>query len=263
MSTAAPIPQPDQQQHPPLRAHGSLQSVQSLLYLIVIAVFFSAFCAQPYQIPSGSMEPTLLIGDFLLVNKQIVPNSGAFSPLPHSTIHRGDIVVFHYPVDPSMLLIKRVIGVPGDHVRLHQGLVYINGRPINEPYAVYIPTGPDSFRDNFPRMQSVDPGVTSRWWIQMRGIVHDGELTVPAGRYFVLGDNRNESEDSRYWGFVPQSSIIGRPVLIYFSLREPHRNDPSAAAQVRAPLQTSNLEESLIDHVADFARWDRTIQVVH
>ncbi|MEO6802168.1 MAG: signal peptidase I, partial [Granulicella sp.] len=156
----------------PLAAHtaaahetnGALHAIQSLLYIIVVAIFIIGFSMQPYRIPSGSMEPTLLVGDFLLVDKQLVPTRSERDPLPLTTIRHGDIIVFHYPVDTSVLLVKRVIGLPGDHLHLRGGRVYRNGQLLTEPYAVYRPAGPDSFRDNFPRMQSADPGIDAHWW---------------------------------------------------------------------------------------------------
>ncbi|WP_263383040.1 signal peptidase I [Granulicella arctica] len=241
---------------------GPLAAVQSVLYLIVIAIFIIAFSAQPFQIPSGSMEPTLLVGDFLLVNKQLVPTE-AHDPLPPTSIHRGDIVVFHYPVEPSLHLVKRVIGLPGDRVRLREGHVYINDQRLDEPYAVYRAAGPDSFRDNFPRMETAEPGIDANWWIEMRHRIDHDNLVVPPNKYFVLGDNRNNSEDSRYWGFVPRSAIVGKPFLIYFSLRRIERNDPSAAPQLKAPLRSSRIRQSFLGHLVDLARWDRTLRVIY
>ncbi len=247
------------QRHPT----GPLAAVQSVVYLIVVAIFIIAFSAQPFRIPSGSMEATLLIGDFLLVNKQLVSASSGNHPLPATSIRRGDVIVFHYPVEPSLHLVKRVIGLPGDRIRLRDGRVYIGGQRLNEPYAVYTPAEPDSFRDNFPRMQSAEPGIDSRWWIEMRRRIDHGDLVVPAGEYFVLGDNRNNSEDSRYWGFVPRAAIVGKPFLIYFSLRQAERNDFPAMPQFDASLRSTRIKESVMDHLADFARWDRTLRVIY
>ena len=249
---------PTRVQHPT----GPLHAAQSVLFLIVIAIFIITFTAQPFQIPSGSMEPTLLIGDFLLVNKQLVP-AGARDPLPATSIHRGDIIVFHYPVEPALHLVKRVIGLPGDRIRLHEGRVFVNGQPLAEPYAMYLRADPDSFRDNFPRMQSAEPGIDSRWWIEMRSRIDHGELVVPKGEYFVLGDNRNNSEDSRYWGFVPQAAIVGKPFLIYFSVRRLERDDPPATPVASAPLRSTRIHRSALDRLAHFARWSRTLRVVH
>ena len=218
--------------------HSMLHAFQSLLYIVVIALFVMTFTMQPFRIPSASMEPTLLVGDFLLVNKEI--STGRFPALaPANLIRRGDLIVFHYPVDPALHLVKRIVGLPGDRLRLRDGRVWIDGRALSEPYAVYLPSGADSYRDDFPRMDRADPAVDSRWWVQMHSLVANGELTIPPDSYFVLGDNRNNSEDSRYWGLVPRAAIVGKPFLIYFSLKEP-------------AVSLTNL-----------ARWDRTLRIVH
>ena len=183
------------------RAHGALPSLQSLLNVLVVALFILTFTVQPFRIPSASMEPTLLVGDFLLVEKQVGAETWPSIYAPLGEVRRGDIIVFHYPVNSAMHLIKRVVGLPGDRVRLHDGRVYINGRAFDEPYAMYLPAPEDSYRDEFPRMDRAEPGVDAHWWVERRSRVANGELTVPSGSYFVLGDNRNNSEDSRYWGF--------------------------------------------------------------
>ena len=242
---------------------GILPALQSLLHLIVIAIFIITFCAQPFRIPSESMESTLLVGDFLLVNKQAgSPNpEGSAGLLPSAAIHRGDIIVFHDPVDATLHLVKRVIGLPGDHLRLHNGRVFINGRPLSEPYAVYRASPPDNFRDNFPRFQSADPEIDSHWWIRMRSLIDNGELIIPTGNYFVMGDNRNDSEDSRYWGFVPREAIVGKPMLIYFSLQQQDTDDASTLTQ-EALADQRRKHSSKIDSLVDFARWGRTFQIV-
>jgi signal peptidase I len=200
--------------------HSLLHAFQSLLYILVVALFIMAFIAQPFRIPSASMEPTLLVGDFLLVNKEV--STGGFPAL--ATIQRGDLIVFHYPVDPAL--------------RLRDGRVLIDGRALSEPYAFYRPSATDSYRDDFPRLDRADPAVDSRWWVQMHSLVANGELTIPPDSYFVLGDNRNNSEDSRYWGLVPRAAIVGKPFLVYFSLKEPAVS------------------------LANLARWDRTLRIV-
>jgi len=242
--------------------HGFLPALQSLFSIIVIAIFIITFCVQPFRIPSESMEPTLLVGDFLLVDKQTGPPSGFDSLLSPATIHRGDIIVFHDPVDASLHLVKRVIGLPGDHLRLHDQRVYIDGRPLSEPYAVYRPSPPDNFRDNFPRLQSPDPDINSVWWIKMRNLIDNGELIIPAGDYFVLGDNRNDSDDSRYWGFVPRDAIVGKPLLIYFSLQQHSNDDPGTLTETSSARNRPHRPPSRMDAVVDFARWGRTLQVV-
>jgi signal peptidase I len=246
---------------PAVQRHGLLQAFQSLLNIVVVALFIIAFTVQPFRIPSASMEPTLLVGDFLLVDKQVGAEISPRIFPPTDVIHRGDVIVFHYPVDSSMHLVKRVIGLPGDRVRLHDGHAYIDGSAIPEPYAVFRSSMPDSYRDDFPRMVSADPGVDSHWWIQMRSLVWDGELTVPPDSYFVLGDNRNDSEDSRYWGFVPRAAIVGKPLLVYFSLNE-HGSMPGQTTASAMPGNGAEQRESPAASLIDFARWDRVLHII-
>ncbi len=265
--TPETAPPPPPAASPLHHSAGILAPLQSLLNLIVIAVFIITFCAQPFRIPSESMESTLLVGDFLLVNKQASsPNSADDSAgiLPSPAIHRGDIIVFHDPVDDTLHLVKRVIGLPGDHLRLRGGQVFINGHALTEPYAIYRPSPPDNFRDNFPRLQSPDPEIDSHWWIRMRGLIDNGELIIPTGNYFVMGDNRNDSEDSRYWGFVPQEAIVGKPLLIYFSLRQQQTADDGAPLTQQAIAENQRRQHTgrIVDSLSDFARWGRTFQIV-
>ena len=243
-------------------AVGVLPAVQSLLYVLVAALFLMTFTVQPIRIPSSSMEPTLLVGDFLLLDKQAASGGGGL--LPPAGIERGDVIVFHDPVDdPSIHLVKRVIGLPGDRLHLRGGVVFLNGRPLTESYAVHRPSFSDTFRDDFPLLQTMDAGVNPNWWIRLRGLVHGGELTVPKDHYFVLGDNRNDSEDSRYWGFVPRDAIVGKPVLIYFSWKAPESSaDQAAGPNPDAPGAGIIRGVQANAGLADFARWDRTFRVV-
>ncbi len=227
-ATGHPQRPPTPQQQRVAYAHpvGVLPALQSVLYVLVVALFLMTFTVQPIRIPSPSMEPTLLVGDFLLLDKQ----SSADDPpiLPRASIERGDVIVFHDPVDdPSVHLVKRVIGLPGDRLHLRDGVVFVNGQPLTENYAVYRPAARSTFRDDFPMLETIDAGVNPAWWIKLRSLVRAGEVTVPAGNYFVMGDNRNDSEDSRYWGFVPREDIVGKPVLIYFSWNDRSGNDRS------------------------------------
>jgi signal peptidase I len=205
---------------PASKAHdGVLATFRSLLEFVVVAMFALTFILQPFRIPSESMVPTLRVGDFLMVDKQSFEPEGHLAwMLPSSGVHRGDLVVFHFPVDPSMHLVKRVVAVPGDRIRLRGGRVWINDAPLNEPYAFYSPAEMNDFRDNFPSLRETDPSLDPRWWMDLRRSVVGGELTVPRGELFVLGDNRNDSEDSRYWGFVPEADVVGRPFVVYFSI---------------------------------------------
>lgn len=245
------------------------EAAASLLRTVVIALFALTFILQPFLIPSESMERTLLVGDFLLFNKQVYAPPGVWGHLlPYSDVRRGDIIVFHHSDPP--LLVKRVIGLPGDHLRIVNGRVWINGAPLNEPYAAYEPAPPNSFRDNFPARIYTDPEVDPDWWKQMQSLTRDGVLTVPQGDYFVLGDNRNHSMDSRFWGFVPRQAIVARPLVIYFSLRRPSTTDVQPAAQANGQAGSGQASNDRLGHdsglsarLAAFARWNRIFRVVH
>jgi signal peptidase I len=235
-----------------------ISSLQSLLGTVVIAVFVITFIVQAFQIPSPSMESTLLIGDYLLVNKLVYGGrSLGDSAMPYRPVRRGDIVVFHYPVTPSQHFVKRVIGVPGDRLRLINKQVFVNGTALKEPYAHFSRSSNDVFRDNFPRLD-IAPGVTPEWWIQLHKLVEDGQLIVPEGHYFVMGDNRDDSYDSRYWGFVPQANIIGRPLLIYWSVKDPA--DPVAPSSVSGKLYHFAYA---VTHIFQTTRWNRTLRLVN
>jgi signal peptidase I len=247
----------------PVENFGVLTSLQSFCTILTAAIFVITFVAQPFRIPSESMEQTLLVGDFLLVNKQVLEPSGSIGRwvLPYTPVHRGDVIVFHYPIDASLHLVKRVIGVPGDHIALKGGRVYRNGELLQEPYAEYIPAPPDSYRDNFPLMPTADPGVDTHWWLTLHRYVQNGELVVPPGEYFVMGDNRNNSEDSRYWGFVPQANIVGQPWVVYFSLRGA---EPAIVGLPAAEAQTQHAGtlSFLVDSVENLARWNRCFHII-
>ena len=237
---------------------GLLEMARSLTCVIVIALFILTFIVQPFRIPSESMEHTLLVGDFLLVNKTAYAPAGLWGwLLPYHRLRRGDIVVFHFPPDPSLHVLKRVIGLPGDHVRLDNGVVWVNGVQIPEPYATFEPAYADEFRDNFPTELYTDPGVNPQWWMEMRRDVRSGDLVVPEGNYFVLGDNRNFSSDSRYWGYVTHDHIVRRPLLIYFSLREPSATDVADVADDRLGQKSNPLSR-----IEGFARWNRFLRIV-
>ena len=205
---------------------GLLYTLPALLRVLVVGIFLTTFLLQPFRIPSASMVPTLQIGDFVLVSKTgAAPEPdglwGALERrlLPRTELRRGDLVVFYFPPDPTHDLVKRVVALPGERLQMRGGRVFINGQALRESYAMYTPEPPEVFRDEFPNLREADPNVNPRWWLTLRhSLGGDGELTVPPNSYFVLGDNRNHSEDSRYWGFVPQAKIIGRPLLIYFAV---------------------------------------------
>jgi signal peptidase I len=169
-------------------------------------LFVRTWVFQAFKIPTGSMENNLLIGDHLIVNKMIfAPSMTGLERalLPRRDIRRGDIVVFKYPADPERDFIKRVIGLPGDQLELRRKKVFINGQPIDEPYVQFLEPPP---AEGTPRTDDLR--------------VSYGPVTVPDGQYFMMGDNRDNSQDSRFWGFLPASYVKGQALFIYFSLDE-------------------------------------------
>jgi len=236
-----------------------LTSLQSLLATVVIAVFVITYIVQAFQIPSVSMENTLLIGDYLLVDKLCYGSGGVGDYLvPYRPIRRGDIIVFHYPVNPAQHFVKRVVGIPGDRVHLVNKRVFVNGVALAEPYVRYFKPERNFFRDDFPRLDVLDPGINADWWVQMPKLVEDGQLIVPEGHYFAMGDNRDDSSDSRYWGFVPRENIVGRPLLIYWSIRDLDSDLPTPASVGDRLYHFAYA----VTHFFQITRWDRTFRVV-
>lgn len=237
---------------------GFVGAVQSLTATIAIAVFVITFIIQAFQIPSESMEDTLLVGDYLLVDKTHYGPPGPWSfVMPYRPVGHGDIIVFKYPVHPSQHFVKRVIGLPGDRVRLSRKRLFVNGKLQVEPYVVdSLP--PDMYRDNFPNGPRESLGVEASWYQQLQKLVEDGELIVPEGYYFVLGDNRDHSYDSRYWGFVPAENVIGRPLVIYLSLDMPEKED---IAGIGTSDKLSRFTY-VVTHVFRNMRWNRTLRIV-
>jgi signal peptidase I len=258
-TTAEPVLHPRQATPHIVAKHPSDTSslIQSLLIVIVIAIFAITFVVQAFQIPSDSMENTLLVGDYLLVDKLCYGSGPALSAIPYRPVQRGDIIVFKYPIDPTQHFVKRVVGIPGDHIRLINRIVYVNGTPLNEPYVRHIYPAPDEFRDNFPQLNVSVVGLEGKWWLQMKDLVKNDELIVPQGDYFVLGDNRDDSEDSRYWGFVPRANIVGRPLLIYWSMR-----DADAAGNAGGASDKLVHFAYAVSHFFQITRWKRTFLVV-
>ena len=264
MSNSAPSSSPFHLQFEWLRLYLPTvpDALASLLRTVVVALFLLTFVLQPYLIPSESMEHTLLVGDFLLVNKQVYAPSDRFTRclMPYREVARGDIVFFYHSQPP--FLVKRVVGLPGDRLSINDGRVTVNGAALDEPCAAFEPAAGNPFRDEFPAQVYTDPNVEPDWWKQMQSLTRDGALVVPQGEYFVLGDNRNYSKDSRFWGFVSREQIVARPLVIYFSLSRPSTTDLQPAA-----LQASNdrlgHDRELTVRLADFARWKRIFHVVH
>ena len=222
---------------------------------IILLLFGTTTLVQAFVIPTGSMEDTLLIGDHLLVDKLAFAPAGAFTKhlLPYSEPHRGDIIVFRYPVDIRQTFVKRVMGVPGDHIHLENKRVWLNGHVLDEPYVVHKTEYLDSYRDNFPN----DPNAALLGGApaMLENNVKNGEVVVPPGFYFAMGDNRDQSLDSRYWGFVPRENIIGKPLIIYWSY-------DATTDDLSNPGATIPHLIDVIVHFPTKTRWVRTFRLI-
>jgi len=222
--------------------------VSEWVVTILLYLFASTTLVQAYVVPTGSMEGTVRIGDHMLVDRVAYAKSAgpARHVLPYEDLQRGDIVCFLYPEDVRQTYVKRVIGLPGDRIRLVDKQVIRNGRRLIEPYTQHIDASIEAFRDNFPEGPQYE--VSPRGLNMLRHHVVDGEVVVPPDTFFAMGDNRDNSLDSRFWGFVPRSYVVGKPLVIYWSYNAP----------------TSELEGWSIGHVVDVTlhffsktRWDR------
>jgi signal peptidase I len=244
-------------------AVGSLREyLESLLVTIILAVFGTTFIVQAFKIPSASMVPALEIGDHLLVNKFIFGGSGAWydKVLPYRAIRRQDVIVFKYPYEDHPYYVKRVIGLPGDHVRIANQRVYVNDKLLDEPYVVHDLTHADPYMFDFPPKEFylIESEIRPEWAAELRKDIRDGELVVPPEHYFVMGDNRDNSADSRYWGFVPSDAIVGRPLMIYWSVGE--ASDDSTARSLAGRIE--ELGKAIL-YFPTRTRWSRMFREVH
>jgi signal peptidase I len=219
---------------------------------LLIYLFASTTLVQAYVIPTGSMEGNLRVGDHMLVDKTAYGKAGALGRyiMPYREIQRGDIVAFRYPEDTKQTYVKRVIGLPGDRIRMSGKQVIRNGHPLIESYTQYIDPSLERDRDDFPL--APDRLTTPRGLDMFEHHLVNGEIVVPPGALFVLGDNRDNSLDSRYWGFVPRDYVVGKPLVVYWSFDAP----------------TEDLESWNLAHIMDVGehfftktRWERTLLV--
>jgi signal peptidase I len=234
--------------------------IASIAIVLVIGLFIITFTLQAFTIPSSSMENTLLIGDHVFVDRMLLAPATKWigKLIPYRAPRHGDVFVFLHPAEPGLYVVKRVIGLPGDHIHLQDGVVYRNGEKLDEPYVIR-QGGYVAYRDAFP---SVPPGayeeVTPEWRAELPSYIKNGDLVVPPNNVFAMGDNRDVSLDSRYWGFVPFENVIGRPMFIYWSFVTPRDEYERQTIGDRISWLFN-----IILHFFDQTRWSRMFHVVH
>ena len=235
--------------------------VRSLLVILVGVFCIRTFIGEATVIPTGSMEDTILVGDHVFLTKLLygpsVPYTAWRLP-PLKKIHRGDIIAFRYPRDLSLMYVKRVIAVGNDVIRISNKQVYLNGKPLEEPYVVHEYPGIFPLRDNFPPPVSeidrfpdsseLDPA----WALQLPKYIRRDGLHVPKGYVFAMGDNRDNSSDSRFWGFVPLKNIVGEPLFVYWSYNAPSRDWLNDTLEGRLEF-----DGSILANFVQRTRWSR------
>jgi signal peptidase I len=242
----------------------TVEFLASLAGVLVTGLFIITFILQAFEIPSSSMEDTLLIGDHVFVNREqfAAPTRWMGRLMPYRDIRRGDIVVFLSPETQGLFVVKRVMGIPGDRIHLRDGAVYRNGQKVEEPYVSNkdVPDSENSryYRENFPSVQASDAyGVTQDWQLALPKYVEGGDLVVPPDSYFAMGDNRNASYDSRFWGLIPRENVIGRPMFIYWSFTTPENQ-----YRMRDWGDRLGFIAHIVIHFFDETRWSRTLRPV-
>jgi signal peptidase I len=264
---AEPVPVPE-----PIEAkveETPFEAVASICSVLVVGLFILTFLGQNFVIPSGSMEKTLLVGDHLVVDRITLAPPAKWMPLVHyREPQRNDVVVFFKPVASAdgehHFLVKRLIGVPGDHIHLSNGIVMINGVAQDQPHAQ--PTTPENhadFLDEFPSEPppatdgDPDLGTPEEWAVDFPNHIQNGDLVVPPGMYFMMGDNRHNSLDSRYWGFVPRANIVGRPLFNYWSFKTP--GDQYEQTGIGNSVAWMG---HIVLHFFSETRWKRTLHII-
>ena len=237
-----------------------LEFIASICGVLVFGLFVLTFVFQNMVIPSGSMLKTLLVGDHVVVDRITLAPKASWAPFVYyRNVHRGDVVVFYKPGEPDLFLVKRVIGIPGDRIHLRNGVVFLNGKAQSEPQTEkitdqnYLP-----YVDDFPAVPpSEASGVTATWAAELPTHIQGENLVVPPGNYFCMGDNRPDSLDGRYWGFVPLANILGRPIFVYWSfITGEDQNDRTSVKDQAAWFG------HIVLHFFDQTRWRRTFHVI-
>ena len=245
-----------------------LEALASICTVLVVGLFIMGFIFQNFVIPSGSMEKTLLIGDHVVVDRITLAPRTSWAPFVHyRPVKHGDIIVFlkPNPESPDLILVKRAIGLPGDHIHLRHGVVYVNGVAQNEPYAA-MPNDNDGdledayqpYRDDFPAIAPPPTEqVTELWREDLPTHIQGDDIVVPPGKVFAMGDHRTQSLDSRFWGFVPMENIMGRPMFVYWSFETPADEENKTSMSDRLSFMLH-----VVTHFFTGTRWSRTFHLV-
>ncbi|HEV2964550.1 MAG TPA: signal peptidase I [Candidatus Angelobacter sp.] len=235
------------------------ESLAGIAAVLVSGLYIITFIVQAFEIPSRSMVNTLQVGDHVFVDRLTPVNSSKIlGPLmPYREIHRGDIIVFISPVQPGLHVVKRVIGIPGDKIHLRDGVVSRNGVALNEPYVVHSGSS-NRYADNFPSVPPEFGSQVAPEWPAVVSAHKQGEdLVIPPDNYFGMGDNRDDSLDSRYWGFIPRENIIGRPLFIYWSF-----DTPEDQYQHTSMGERIGFVFHVVIHFFDKTQWRRMFHMV-
>lgn len=245
----------------------TVEFLASLAGVLVTGLFIITFILQAFEIPSSSMEDTLLIGDHVFVNREVfAPVTHWIGPLmPYREIRHGDIVVFLSPAEHGLFVVKRIIGIPGDRIHLRDDAVYRNGQKLDELYVQHKgdPNDPDNeerraYRANFPAVApSGRDNLAADWQVELPSHIEGEDIVVPPNSYFAMGDNRDVSYDSRYWGFIPRPNVIGRPMFIYWSFNTPEHQYLMTSWGDRFAFMAH-----IVIHFFDETRWSRTFRIV-
>src|SRR5271169_1225878 len=256
-STATPAPAA-----PAQRGETIWETLRSLLVVLVGVLCFRTFIAEATVIPTGSMERTIMIGDHLFLDKLLYGPELPYTPFripPLRTVRRQEIVAFHYPLNPSTMFVKRIIGIGGDVVRISDKKVFVNGQALSEPYIQNQFPGILPLRDNFPpSLSEIETlpaawGLDPSWAREMPNSIRSDGLHVPPGFLFVMGDNRDNSWDSRFWGFVPESNVVGEPLFVFWSYDAPSKDWMDEGLKGRLKF-----DASIIWNFITKTRWSRT-----
>ncbi|GAC1644533.1 MAG: signal peptidase I [Acidobacteriaceae bacterium] len=246
-------PKPEKKRETPMEFISSTSAV------LVVGLFIITFIFQNFEIPSASMVKTLLIGDHVAVDRITFAPKTSWAPfVRYRPLQHGDIFVFLSVTEPGLHIVKRVMGLPGDRIHLRDGVVYRNGEALKEPYITH--EGHVPYRDEFPSVSpSEEPfgNISPEWRLTMRSHIEGDDIVVPPNSYFAMGDNRDNSLDSRYWGFVPQENVVGRPLFVYWSFETPDDQYTKTGMGDRLGFLAH-----IALHFFDQTRWSRTLHLV-